>query len=75
MRLSFNENVDESTITIVSIVAGTLSIIAALFAYLVVDAIDDKQEETARKIKLGNFAEPPPPPSNLQMPDTLAPAP
>lgn len=75
MRLSFNENVDQSTATIVSIVAGTLSIIAALFAYLVVDAIDDKQEETARKIKLGNFAEPPPPPSNLQMPDTLAPAP
>jgi hypothetical protein len=50
-------------------------LIAALFAYLVVDAIDDKQEETAEKIKLGNFAEPPPPPVNLQMPDTLAPAP
>ena len=75
MRLSFREGVDESTATIVSIVAGTLSVVAALLAYLVVDAIDDKQEETTRKMKLGRFSEPPPPPENLRMPDVLAPAP
>ena len=66
MRLSFKEDVAESTATIVSIVAGILSIIAALVAYLVVDAIDDKQEETTKKMKLGRFAEPPPPPRQAE---------
>ena len=51
MRLSFNENVPESTATMVSIVASALSIIAAVFAYLVVHAIDKKQEETIRIVK------------------------
>ena len=69
MRLSFNEKVPESTATIVSIGASALSIIAALFAYLVVDAIDKKQEETSRKINLGKLSGPPPPPANLSMPD------
>lgn len=64
MRLSFREGIEESVSTIVSIIAGSLSIIAALLACLVVDAIDAKQEETTRKLKLGKFAEPPPPPSH-----------
>ena len=72
MRASFNENVAESTSTVISIVAGCLSIVAALLAYLVVDAIDDRQEETSRKIKLGKFSAPPPPPANLPMPDVVA---
>lgn len=74
-RLSFSERIPASTATMVSIFAGALAIIAAVFAYLVVDAIDKKQEETSRKIKLGKFSEPPPPPQNLQVSDALAPAP
>ena len=74
-RLSFNEDIPATTATIVSIFAEALAIIAAVFAYLVVEAIDKKQEETSKKIKLGKFSEPPPPPQNLQVPDALAPAP
>ena len=73
MRASFNENVAQSTSSVIAIVAGALSIVAALLAYLVVDAIDDRQEETSRKIKLGRFAAPPPPPANLPMADVVAP--
>lgn len=71
LRLSFNESVPEETATMVSIGAGALSIFAALFAYLVVDAIDKRQEETSGKI-LGKFPGPPPPPTNLQMSEVLA---
>jgi len=67
MRASFNENVPEKTATMISIVASALSILAAVFAYLVVDAIDKRQEETAGKVKLGKFSGPPPPPPNLPM--------
>ena len=56
MRLSFNENVSLSTSTIVSIVASVLFILAAVFAYFVVDAMDKKQEETFGKLRLGKFA-------------------
>ena len=59
MRVSFNENVPLRTATMVSLGARPLFIAASIFAYLVVDAIDQKQEETSQKIKLGKFAEPP----------------
>ena len=75
MRVSFNESVDESTATIISIVAGALSVVAALFAYLVVDAIDKRQEEASVKLKLGTFAGPPPPPAEVRVSDVVAPAP
>ena len=68
-RLSFNERVAESTATMISIVASALSVIAAVFAYLVVGAIDKKQEDTVGKLRLREFSEPPPPPANLSMPD------
>ena len=70
MRLSFNENVPQKTATIVSIVASALSVIAALFAYLVVDEIDKKQEETSGKLRLGKLSGPPPPPI-LPTPDVV----
>lgn len=59
MRMSFNENVDYRTATMVSIGASALFIVASFFAYLVVDAIDKKQEAASQKLKLGTFAEPP----------------
>ena len=65
LRLSFNDSVPESTATIVSIISGALSIIAAVLAYVVVDEIDKRQEETSRKLGLGNFSGPPPNPPNL----------
>jgi hypothetical protein len=65
MRASFRDDVPESTATMISIVAGALSIVAAVFAYVVVDAIDKRQEETSGKVKLGAFSGPPPPPANL----------
>ena len=74
-RVSFNEKVPESTATIISVVADALLVIAAVFAYLVVDEIDTKQEETSGKLGLGNFAAPPPPPANLSMSDVVAPIP
>jgi hypothetical protein len=66
-RVTFNESVPESTATMVSIVASALHVVAAFFAYLVVDAIDKRQEETIGKLGLGKFAGPPPPPTNLSM--------
>ena len=72
-RASFNENIPESTATIISVVAGGLAIVAAMFAYLVVDAIDQKQEGTAATLKLGQPPGPPGPPAELLMPDVVAP--
>ena len=71
-RLSFNDNVPESTATIISIVAGGLSVIAALMAYLVVDEIDKRQEETTEKLGLGKFSRPPVP-TDLVMANTAMP--
>jgi len=62
-RMSFNESVSESTAAIASIVADFLAIVAALFAYVVIGDIDDRQEETARTLGLKNAASPPPPPT------------
>ena len=67
MRLSFNENVSESTATMISIVASALYIIASIFAFLVVREIDKRQEEASRKARLDKFPGPPPPPPNLPM--------
>jgi hypothetical protein len=64
-RLSFRENVPESTVTMISIVASALSCVAAVFAYLVVDAIDKRQEETAARLGLGKLSGPPPPPRDF----------
>ncbi len=68
LRVSFNENVSEETAKMISIVASALSIIAAVFAYVVVDLIDKKQEEV-EKLRFGRFTGPPPPPVNLSMPE------
>lgn len=73
MRLSFNENVPHSTATIVSIIASALHIIAAVFAYQVVDAIDKRQEDASGKLNLGRFSGPPPPPADLS--NVVAPGP
>ena len=73
MRVSFNENVDLTTSTIISIVANALGIVAALLAYVVVEAIDVRQERTSAT--LGNLSGPPPPPTNLPLPQVVAPAP
>ncbi len=73
MRLAFNENVPESTATVVSIIASALSIVAAVFAYQVVDVIDMRQEETSARVNLGQFSGPPPPPTNLPMSDVIMP--
>lgn len=62
MRVSFNESVEENIATMISIAANALTIIAALFAYLVVDAIDKRQEEASQKLRLGKFSVPPPSP-------------
>ena len=67
MRLSFNEKVSESTATMISIVASALSILAAIFAFVVVQGIDKRQEEASGKAKLGNFSGPPSPPAHLPM--------
>lgn len=74
-RMTFDENVPETTASIVSIVASVLSIISSVFAYLVVDAIDKRQEDTSGRLRLGEFSGPPPPPAYLSMPDVVAPAP
>jgi len=75
LRASFNENVPQQTATIISIFASALSVVAALLAYVVVDLIDDRQEETSAKVGLGKFSGPPPPPQNLPLSDALAPTP
>ncbi len=65
MRVSFDEDVPLNDATMVSIVANALFIVASAFAYLVVDAIDKRQEETSAKIGL-RFSGPPPPPVDFQ---------
>jgi len=62
IRVSFSDNVPANTATMISIVASALSIVAAFFAYLVVNAIDKRQEATIRTLDLGKFPGPPPPP-------------
>src|ERR1051326_1912056 len=64
-RISFDRNVEENMALTISIIAGGLSFIAAVFAYLVVDEIDKRQEETGAKLNLGKFSGPPPPPANF----------
>jgi hypothetical protein len=71
MRMSFNERVPESTATVVSIVASGLFIIAALLAYLVVDATDEKQEDASKQMGFAKFPGPPPPPASLSRPDVV----
>jgi hypothetical protein len=73
MRASFNENISTETSTIISVVAGALSIIAAVLAYLVVSEIDNRQEETSRALRLGKFSGPPPAPFNMPMQDQVTP--
>lgn len=73
LRVSFNESVAESTATIISMIASALFIVAAVFAYLVVDAIDKRQEDTSGKLRLKEIPGPPPPPPNLS--DPVAPMP
>lgn len=68
MRVSLNDNVPHTTAAIVSIGASALFLLAAVFAFLVVDAIDRRQEDTAEKLQLGGFARPQPPPANLGAP-------
>lgn len=76
-RMSFRGDVSESTATMFSIIGGALTIIAALLAYVVVNEIDKRQEETSRKLGLGKHSmppTPPPPPANLQqMPSAYTP--
>ena len=72
MRASFSDNVSVSTATIVSIVASALSVMAAVFAYLVVNSIDKRQEETSVKLGIQKFTGPPPPPPNLSMSGVVA---
>lgn len=73
LRLTFSESVPQSTGTMVSMFAGALDIFAAVFAYLVVDAIDKRQEETSGKGQLSKFPTPPPPPSYPPLSDAVAP--
>jgi len=73
-RVTFTEGVPANTAALISIGAGALSILAAVFAFLVVNAIDKRQEETSRSIKLPQFTGPPPPP-DLSMSGAVAPAP
>lgn len=74
MRLAFNEKVPESTTTIVSIMASGLHIVAAAFAYLVVDAIDKRQEETSKKVDFLKPSGPPPPLPFTPVSDVAAPS-
>ena len=69
LRLSFNENVSEDAIGIISMIADALSIVAAVFAMIVVGAIDRRQEETSKALGLGIFAGPPAPPTQFQVMD------
>jgi hypothetical protein len=75
LRLTFEESVAQSTATIVSMFAGALSILAAVFAYLVVDAIDKRQEETSGRTQLPQFPTPPPSPSYPPLSDAVTPTP
>ena len=74
LRASFNEDIPENVTTTIAIVASALSIIAAGVAYLVVDAIDKRQEETSQKLNLGRFSGPPAP-VDVQMWSTVTPGP
>ena len=65
----------QATVTILSIIGSALAILAAIFAYAVVDEIDRKQEETRGKLKLGAIPGPPPPPADLMMSNGVAPTP
>jgi hypothetical protein len=73
-RMSLSDNVPENVATTVSIIYGGLHIIAAVFAYFVVDAIDKRQEETSRKVNLEQPTGPPPPISFPPVSEAAAPS-
>lgn len=64
-RLVLNDNVDITAVSILGVVSDALSIIAAVFAIAVVGEIDERQEETGTKMKLGRYPLPPTPPSSI----------
>lgn len=66
MRASFDENVPANNATVISMISSVLYIVAAAFAYLVVDAIDKRQEQTSGRVRIGAYSGPPPPPINLE---------
>ena len=72
-RLSLSETVARSTVAQISMAAAVLSILAAIFAYLVVDAIDKRQEETKSRLQLALFPTPPPPPTLAPAQDVVGP--
>ena len=73
-RYDLDPSTPQSLSAMVSIVGGTLSILASIFAYLVVDAIDKRQEETIRKLNLETPSGPPPPATFPPMSDVVAPS-
>lgn len=74
LRVTFNESVPERTATLISIVASALTLTAALLAYMVVDLIDRRQENTSARLSLGTFSGPPPPPAELRPSSTSTPS-
>ena len=53
--------VSDSAVEIAGVISEVLTIVAGLLAFLVVGEIDKRQEETSQRLRLGNFAAPPPP--------------
>ena len=61
-RMSMSGNATREAVAIVDIASEALSIIAALFAIMVVGEIDKRQEEASRSLALPQFPGPPMPP-------------
>lgn len=72
-RFNFDPDTAESTNSLIVIVTSAPSILAAVFAYWVVDAIDKRQEETSRKLNLEPCSGPPPPISFSPVSEVAAP--
>ncbi len=61
-RLALRENTDPTTLATLSVASDLSSILATIFALVIVIDIDKRQEESSKSLQIGKYAVPPSPP-------------
>lgn len=70
-RLALREGTDPTTLATLSVASDITSILAAIFAVVIVIDIDRRQEESSKSLQIGKYAVPPSPPTTGSPPLVL----
>lgn len=62
-RLALRGDADPAALTTLGIASDVTSILAAIFAIVIVSDIDKRQEESSKSLKIGKYSVPPSPPT------------